>query len=228
MNISQQKKIRLLLVDDEVFIRQGLSALLELEPDFEIVWQASNGAEAVQCVHDLAPDVVLMDLQMPVMDGVAAIATIVESGSAAKLIALTTFDDSELVIRAMQAGACAYLLKDCGSKQLAAAIRSSLQGFTTFSGAVSESLINEARRQASAETTEAFRLFEQLSPREQEVLKLLSSGRNNKAIAEACCVTEKTVRDHVSNILGTLGLRDRTQAALWAADFFSDTSNGGV
>lgn len=204
-------KLRIVVADDEVLVRQGLCGLLSLESDMEIVGEASNGAEVIDVVNRLHPDVVLMDIQMPVMNGVEATKALTAAHSNTRVLMLTTFDDDVLVVQAVQNGAHGYLLKDSGVKQLAAAIRTISLGYMTLGSQVSEKLLQN--------TTAAVRTDSpKLTPRELEVLHLLSEGKTNREIADQLSITEKTVRDHVCNILEELQLRDRTQAALWAKE----------
>ena len=200
--------IRLLLVDDQTLIRQGLASLLSLEDDFEV------GAEAVSLVESLAPDLVLMDIRMPVMDGVAATKTIREKHPAIKILVLTTFDEDEYIVQAMQAGASGYLLKDAPTEQLAAAIRSVHNGFTQLGPTIAPKLFSRLNSQTAAQSKEdAQSMF---TGRELEILKLLGSGKSNKEIAQSLYITEGTVKNHITKILSLLNVRDRTQAALWA------------
>lgn len=202
------------MADDEVLVRQGLCGLLALEPDFEVVGQASTGAEAVEAVKRLRPDVVLMDIQMPVMNGVEATRILISENAETRVLILTTFSEDVLVVQAIQSGAKGYLLKDSGSKQVAAAIRSIAQGYMTLGAEVSGRLLQRATSDA--------RLNSKLTTRETEVLRLLREGRSNREIAERLSIADKTVRDHVSSILAQLNLRDRTQAALWAQQNLPD------
>lgn len=206
------EKLQLVVADDEVLVRQGLCGLLSLEPDLEVVGQAANGAEAVEMVRRLKPSVVLMDVQMPVMNGVEATRQIISECPESKVLILTTFSEDALVVQAIQSGAHGYLLKDSGGKQVAAAIRSIALGYMTLGQDVSRKLVENA--QSSRQLDSASKL----TPREIEVLNLLAKGATNRDIAQQLSITEKTVRDHVSNILGQLNLRDRTQAALWAKE----------
>ena len=199
------------MADDEILVRQGLCGLLSLEPDFEIVGQAGNGAEASELARKLTPDVVLMDIQMPVMNGVEATREILANLAGTRVLVLTTFSEDALVVQAMQAGAQGYLLKDSGARQIAAAIRSTAQGYMTINPAVTEKLLRQPRHSSEADLS-------MFTNREREVLQYLSKGSTNSEIAVGMGISEKTVRDHVSNILNRLNLRDRTQAALWAQE----------
>jgi DNA-binding NarL/FixJ family response regulator len=206
--------IRLLLVDDQTLIRQGLASLLSLEEDFDIVGHAGHGAEAVSLVDSLSPDVILMDIRMPVMDGVAATKTIREKHPAIKILVLTTFDEDEYIVQAMQAGASGYLLKDAPTEQLAAAIRSVQSGFTQLGPTIAPKLFSRLSAQATTQSKEdAQSMF---TGRELEILRLLGQGKSNKEIAQTLYITEGTVKNHITKILSLLNVRDRTQAALWA------------
>lgn len=202
-------RLRLLVADDEILVRQGLCGLLALESDFDIVGQVGNGAEALEQARLLKPDVILMDIQMPVMNGVEATRAIVADNDDARILVLTTFSDDALVIQAVQAGAKGYLLKDSGAKQIASAIRSTAQGYLTLDSDVSDKLLQQSQPRGSE-------LLQRFTARERQVLELLKQGRTNAEISAKLGITEKTVRDHVGNILFRLNVRDRTQAALWA------------
>jgi DNA-binding NarL/FixJ family response regulator len=204
--------IRLIIVDDEAIVRQGLAGLLGLEPDLEVAGTAANGADALVLADKCRPDVVLMDIQMPVLDGIEATKRLLQQQPDVRVLVLTTFDEDELIVQALKSGAHGYLLKDCGGKQLAAAVRSIKQGFTTLAKQAVHSIVAHANDAYDNGRTG----LSKLTAREKEVLACLAEGCTNAQIAERLSVTEKTVRDHVSSILGELGLRDRTQAALWA------------
>ena len=206
--------IRLLLVDDQTLIRQGLASLLSLEEDFEIVGHAGHGAEAVSLVESLVPDLILMDIRMPVMDGVAATRTIREKHPNVKILVLTTFDEDEYIVQAMQAGASGYLLKDAPTEQLAAAIRSVHNGFTQLGPTIAPKLFSRLNSQSSNQTKEEAQSM--FTGRELEILLLLGQGKSNKEIAQTLYITEGTVKNHITKILSLLNVRDRTQAALWA------------
>lgn len=207
--------IRLLLVDDQALVRQGLATLLSLETDFEIVGQAGNGQEAQAMSSQHNPDVVLMDIRMPVCDGVTATKLIKDKQEDVKILVLTTFDDDELIVQAMQAGASGYLLKNSPMEQLAAAIRSVNDGYTQLGPTIAPKIFSRLNKQATAtkSQTEIDKMF---TVRELEVLKLLGAGKSNKEIANTLYITEGTVKNHITRILSQLEVRDRTQAALWA------------
>lgn len=211
--------IHLLLVDDQIIIRQGLKSLLESKPDFQIVGEAENGEHAITQVETLKPDVVLMDIRMPVMDGVAATQAICERFPGVKVLVLTTFDDNEYVVQAMQFGARGYLLKDTSIEPLANAIRSVHQGYTQRGPGLFEKVLPPLQTQTTSKLPSSLPGFAELTPREREVLCLIAVGASNKEIAESLYITERTVKNHVTNILSRLNLRDRTQAAIFANSF---------
>lgn len=204
--------IRILLVDDQSLIRQGLRALLELEPDLKIVGEAENGQSAIAHIEALKPDIVLLDIRMPVMDGVAVMREINQRFSDAKVLVLTTFDDQEYVAQALSFGARGYLLKDTPSEELAAAIRAVYKGYTQLGPGLFEKVIPKAPTPLASPPPG----WEQLTPREKEVLQLIAAGASNREIAETLYISEGTVKNHVTRILSQLGLRDRTQAAILA------------
>ena len=206
--------IRVLLVDDQSIVREGLSSLLQTQPDLEIVGEAENGRIAVEKAIAMQPDVILMDIRMPVMDGIAAIRVIKQQVPAIEILVLTTFDEDEYVVRAMNYGAQGYLLKDTPSVQLAQAIRSVSQGYTQM-GPGLFAKTNSTLQQSTVPPE-----LEQLTEREKEVLKLIATGYSNKEIAAELYITERTVKNHVNSILRSLDLRDRTQAALFAYEYF--------
>ncbi|NET38500.1 MAG: response regulator transcription factor [Cyanothece sp. SIO1E1] len=212
--------IRVLLVDDQSIIRQGLQALLELEPDLQVVGDAEHGQAAilklVALQHTpLQPEVVLMDIRMPVMDGVAATKAIRQQFPEIKVLVLTTFDQDELVTQALQVGAIGYLLKDTPSEELANAIRAVHKGYTQFGPGIFQKLMAH-RPSTKPPPTELPPGFAELTPREQEVLKLIATGASNREIAQQLYISEGTVKNYVTSILGRLNLRDRTQAAIFA------------
>jgi DNA-binding NarL/FixJ family response regulator len=201
--------IRLLLVDDQSIIRRGLSAVLEVEAGLEIVGEADHGEAAIAQVAALNPDVVLMDVRMPVMDGVAATKILSQQANAPKILVLTTFDDTAVAQQALQAGAAGYLLKDTPIEELVQAIHLIHRGYNQLAPGLAQRLFNQpAAVVASPE-------FEGLTPREQEILRLIGRGGSNREIAQQLYISERTVRNHVTSILSQLGLRDRTQAAIF-------------
>jgi DNA-binding NarL/FixJ family response regulator len=209
--------IRVLLVDDQSLIRQGLRALLELEPDLEVLGEADNGQSAIALVETLQPDVVLMDIRMPIMDGVAATREICQRFANTKILVLTTFDDDEYVAQAVRHGAKGYLLKDTPSEELAVAIRAVDKGYTHLGPGLVEKLMAKAPTPAQPTTVPPG--WADLTPREQEVLRLIANGASNREIAQTLYISEGTVKNHVTNILSRLNLRDRTQAAIFANSF---------
>jgi len=213
--------IRVLLVDDQNLIRQGLKALLELEPDLEIVGEAENGNMAVELVAQLQPDVVLMDIRMPIMDGVAATQKIHQNFGNTKILVLTTFDNDEYVAAALQHGAMGYLLKDTPSEELAVAIRAVHKGYTQLGPGIVKKLLNQFPSHVQTPSQPVPPSLTELTPREKEVLKLIATGANNREIAQELYISEGTVKNHVTNILNRLNLRDRTQAAIIANTFLS-------
>ena len=199
--------IRILIVDDHSVVRKGLRTFLGLDPDFEIVGEASDGQEAVQKAHELKPDVVLMDLLMPRMDGITAIGHIRRDLPDTEVIALTSVLEDAKVVGAVRAGAIGYLLKDTEADELCRAIKAAAAGQVQLSPQAAATLMREVRAPESPEP---------LSERETDVLRLLARGNSNKEIAQALILSEKTVKTHVSNILGKLSVPSRTQAALYA------------
>lgn len=213
--------IKVLLVDDQGLIRQGLRALLELEPDLEIVGEAENGEQAINLVAEFQPDVVLLDIRMPIMDGVAATKEIQKRFPKTKILVLTTFDDDEYVSAALQNGAMGYLLKDTPSEELAVAIRAVYKGYTQLGPGIVKKLLTQFSNGTPIHSTPVPSTLTELTPREKEVLRLIATGASNREIAQELYISEGTVKNHVTNILNTLNLRDRTQAAIWANTYLS-------
>jgi DNA-binding NarL/FixJ family response regulator len=211
--------IRVLLVDDQALFREGLCTLLSLHEDIEVVGEAGDGQEALDAAAALRPDVILMDLRMPVLDGVAATRRLKEIGHPARVIVLTTFDDDETVFDGLRAGAVGYLLKDVSSEKLVEAIRAAARGESFLQPSIAAKVLAEfARLEERAAAPPPPALVEPLSDRELEILRLVAAGDSNKEIAAMLYITEGTVKNHVTNILGKLGVRDRTQAALMARE----------
>lgn len=201
--------IRILIADDHSVVRQGLRMFLSLDPELEVVGEASNGAEAVQMAHNLRPDVVLMDVLMPQMDGVTATGEIRSQLPDTEVIALTSVLDDGTVVGAVKAGAIGYLLKDTQADELCRAIKAAFAGQVQLSPEAAARLVREVRLPDVAPNT--------LTDRETDVLKLVARGKANKEIAAELSIGEKTVKTHVSSILSKLGVQSRTQAALYAA-----------
>lgn len=215
--------IKIVLVDDQVLIREGLRILLPLQGNLEIVGEASNGNEAITVVQQTQPDVVLMDVRMPLLDGVAATRALRELAPQCRILLLTTFDDNDYVFEGLRAGAAGYLLKDTPSEQLAEAIRTVARGDSFLQPSIAAKVVAEfARLSALPPKPVAMpaspALVEPLSERELAILRYLSRGDSNKEIATALYLSEGTVKNHITNILGKLGVRDRTQAALVARE----------
>lgn len=210
--------IRILLVDDQSIVREGLSSLLQIQPDLEIVGEAANGKIAVEQAIALKPDLVLIDIRMPVMDGVAAIRLLKQQAPEIKILVLTTFDDDEYVAKAMSYGASGYLLKDTPSAELARAIRSVDRGYTQMGpGLFAKAMTNsKEEHQLRSQPVSSAPELASLTAREREVLQLIATGHSNKEIAQQLYITERTVKNHVNSILRSLNLRDRTQAAIFA------------
>ncbi|MEH2422257.1 MAG: response regulator transcription factor [Nostoc sp.] len=213
--------IRVLLVDDQSLIRQGLKALLELEPDLEIVGEAENGEQAINLVAEFQPDVILLDIRMPIMDGVAATREIQKRFAKTRILVLTTFDDDEYVSAALQNGAMGYLLKDTPSEELAVAIRAVHKGYTQLGPGIVKKLLTQFSNPAPTQSSAVPSSLAELTPREKEVLRLIATGASNREIAQKLYISEGTVKNHVTNILNRLNLRDRTQAAIWANTYLS-------
>jgi DNA-binding NarL/FixJ family response regulator len=212
--------IRLLLVDDQQLICQGLKAMLSLESDLEVIGIAHNGQAALEQVEALQPDVVLMDLKMPVMDGREATRLICQSFPNTSVLVLTTFDDDRYIVDAMRAGAKGYLLKDMPSEELAQAIRLVQSGYTQLAPGLMDKLMTgfSAASTTPAPTTQPSSLSElaQLTPREQEVLRLIGTGLTNRDIGQQLFISEGTVKTHVTHLLNRLNLRNRSQLAIYA------------
>jgi len=210
--------IKILLVDDQPLFREGLRTLLSVNLDFEVVGEAGNGEEALQLARRLMPSVVLMDLQMPVLDGVAATRRLRDELPDCRVIVLTTFDDDEMVFDGLRAGALGYMLKDAPSEKLAEAIRLAARGESFLQPSVAAKVVAEFARLINKRESHSQSLVEPLSDREQEILVLIASGASNREIAQTLFLAEGTVKNHVTSVLGKLGVRDRTQAALKARE----------
>ena len=202
-----ENKTRIMLVDDHAVVRSGLGAFLSVHPDLELVGEAENGEQAVARAGLLQPDVILMDLMMPVMDGVAAIAAIKKQHAAIQIIALTSYQEDELVQNALRAGAVGYLMKNVSARELAAAIHAAKDGKMTLSSEAAQALVRASQQPQDTE---------KLTEREREVLKLMVEGLNNAEIAERLVVSLSTVKYHISNILTKLGVDNRVAAVTQA------------
>ncbi|MEO7146941.1 MAG: response regulator transcription factor [Terrimesophilobacter sp.] len=203
-----------LLVDDQELVRTGFRLILDLEPGIEVVGEAANGTEGVRLAADLHPDVILMDVRMPVLDGIGATERLISSGSASRVLMLTTFDLDEYVYDALRAGASGFLLKDSPRDQLIAAVRIVAGGETLLAPAITRRLIERFVAQPAPGTVPES--IAALSEREREVLGLLSRGHSNVEIAERLFVGDATVKTHVARLLAKLGVRDRMQAVILA------------
>lgn len=205
------KTIRVLVVDDHAIIRKGIRAVLELEPDIDLVGEAENGAQAVKLEKELNPDVILMDLMMPEMDGIASIKEIKKQHPSARILVLTNFAGEEMIFPAIKAGAVGYHLKDSSPEALIEAIRQVDQGVASLHPSIAKKVLDELHNAGKQRLAD-----EPLTQREVEVLRRLAQGHENREIAQQLVISEATVRTHVSNILGKLHLASRTQAALYA------------
>ena len=210
--------VTILLVDDQRLMREGLRTLLELEPGLRVVGEASQGQEALDQYASLQPDVVLMDVRMPVMDGVESTRQLMSQWPRCRVIILTTFDDDEYVFEGLRAGALGYLLKDVSIQELADAIRTVMAGGVLIEPSVARKVVAEFARMTSSAPTTRSGLDEPLSEREIDILRLLAQGLTNREIAQRLFLAEGTVKNYVTNILSKIGVRDRTQAALRARE----------
>ena len=204
--------VTVLIVDDHAVVRQGLRAWLEAEEGFEVAGDASSGGEAALLAADLAPDVVLMDLVMPGMDGVAAIRALKRVSPCSRVIVLTSYHEDEHIFPAIRAGALSYLLKSAGLNELTEAVRKAARGEAVLHPHVAARLVQELH----GASDEMASLYATLSEREREALRLIAEGLSNARIAERLVISERTVKSHVNNILSKLHLADRTQAAIYA------------
>jgi NarL family two-component system response regulator LiaR len=206
-----KETIRVLVVDDHAIIRKGIRAVLDLVPDIDLVGEAENGIQAVKLEAELKPDVILMDLMMPEMDGIACIKQIKAQQPKARILVLTNFAGEEMIFPAIKAGAVGYHLKDSSPATLIEAIRQVNQGVAALHPSIAKKVLEEFHHSNHEPSVE-----ESLTQRELEVLRMIAQGRENKEIAEQLVISDATVRTHVSNILGKLHLASRTQAALYA------------
>ena len=207
--------IRLLLADDQELVCQGLQAMLDLEPDIEVIGVASNGQVAVQQVETLQPDVVLMDVRMPIMDGREATRIICQKFPSIKVLVVSTFDEDDYVAHSIKAGAKGYLLKDMPVEELVQAIRLVARGYTQMAPGLMEKMLDGMAQGMDQKKTEQSELVE-LTPREVEVMNLIGKGITNREIAKELYIAEGTVKTHVTNILNRLGLSNRSQIAIYA------------
>ncbi|MER5779699.1 response regulator transcription factor [Streptomyces sp. NPDC002039] len=203
-------RIRVLLVDDHQVVRRGLRTFLEVQEDIEVVGEAADGEEGIARAEELRPDVILMDVKMPVTDGIEALRRLREAANPARVLIVTSFTEQRTVVPALRAGAAGYVYKDIDPDALAGAIRSVHAGHVLLQPEVAQALLAQEGQGAAAGRPGS------LTDREREVLSLIADGRSNREIARALVLSEKTVKTHVSNILMKLDLSDRTQAALWA------------
>jgi NarL family two-component system response regulator LiaR len=208
---ERARSIRVMVVDDHAIIRKGIRAVLDLVPDIELAGEAENGIQAVKLEAELKPDVILMDLMMPEMDGIACIKQIKAQRPKARILVLTNFAGEDMIFPAIKAGAMGYHLKDSSPETLIEAIRQVNQGVAALHPSIAKKVLDEFRHSESEQLSE-----EPLTQREVEVLRLIAQGHENREIAGQLVISEATVRTHVSNILGKLHLASRTQAALYA------------
>jgi DNA-binding NarL/FixJ family response regulator len=213
--------VRVLVVDDQELVRDGIASLLGIQPGISVVGTASDGKEAIEQALATQPDVVLLDVRMPVMDGVEAVAVLRRRVPACRVIMLTTFDDEEYVVAALETGASGYLLKNLPAGELANAVRLAHAGVAQFDASVTGHLaaaLAAARTGSGQDRPSETRANAELTAREIDILRLVAAGSTNREIAARLYVSEGTVKNHMSRILTRLGLRDRTQAALYAKD----------
>jgi len=209
-----------MIVDDQLLVRQGLRSLLETRPDLQVVGEAENGQQAIEQVEKLQPDVVLMDVRMPEMDGVAATQILTEQFPQIRVLVLSTFDDDDYITRAMGFGAKGYLLKDTHAEELAQAIRSVHKGYTQMGPGLFEKVFIQSRPGSQGKSqSEPPPGFHDLTPREREILLRVAKGSSNREIALGLHLSESTIKNYMTSILNRLDLRDRTQAAILAHTF---------
>ncbi|HNR01147.1 MAG TPA: response regulator transcription factor [Anaerolineaceae bacterium] len=212
--------IKILICDDQSLFREALRTLLSAFPDLEVVGEASNGEEALRSTLTLSPDIVLMDLRMPIMDGVEATRRLNQLGLMTRVIVLTTFDDDETVFEGLRAGAVGYLLKDVSSEKLVEAIKAAHAGEYFLLPSITAKVVSEfSKISRPARKIDDDLMPEPLSPREIEILKIVATGASNREIAQQLFISEGTVKNHLSSILNKLGVRDRMQAILKAKEY---------
>jgi DNA-binding NarL/FixJ family response regulator len=210
------RAIRVLIVDDHDLFRTGLATLLDAEPDIDVTAQCSLGRAGIRLAREMRPDVVLMDLRMPDVDGADATRTILEHDPGARVVALTVVSDSSAVAEAMEAGACGFMAKDTAIDDVIAAVRAAAQGGAWLSPGAAEVVLGRIRSSTAAVPESEAGGLERLSARELDVLRLIARGMENSEIADTLHISRRTVKNHVSNILGKLGLPSRVQAAIYA------------
>lgn len=211
-------KIRIVIADDQSIIREGLKVLLEMEDDLEVVGLAANGEEAYKIASSLNPDVVLMDIRMPICDGVIGTKRIYNTYPNIKIIVLTTFNDDEYIFEALKGGAKGYLLKDVQSDELVNSIRTVMRGGVLIHQDVATKLVKNLNVPPKEVDTAKSKYIDNLTSREIEIVKLIGKGKSNKEIASELFLSEGTVKNYITNILSKLYLRDRTQVALYAVE----------
>jgi DNA-binding NarL/FixJ family response regulator len=212
--VEDSPPIRVLIVDDHAVVRMGLRVFFDLQDDIEVVGEAADGSEGVAMARRLEPDVILMDLLMPNMDGITAIGRIKAERPETEIVTMTSFIEEDKVTAALEAGASGYVLKDAEAEEVATAVRAAFAGEVHLDPAVARLLAQRMRARKTGEDNP----IEPLTEREKDVIRLLGQGMSNKEIGSALFITERTARTYVSNILGKLGLASRTQAALWAVE----------
>ncbi|WP_394169341.1 response regulator [Saccharospirillum alexandrii] len=212
------ESVNVMLVDDQTLVREGIKSLLQLAGHIEILGEASDGVEALEALNTLTPDVILMDIRMPRLDGIETLKTLTAQGSAIPVIILTTFDDHELVLSAIRAGARGFLLKDVSLESLVEAIDAVHRGETLIQPAVTERVLKGFTELQTQSKVERDPIQEPLTQREIEIVRLMAGGYSNKEISRAIFKSEGTIKNHVSNILAKLNVRDRTRAVLKALE----------
>lgn len=211
--------IRVLLVDDQSIVREGIRSMLSLEPDIQVVGEAENGAQAVTQVRRLMPDIVLMDVRMPGMDGLTALARLKQFAPRTSVIMLTLYDNTDYLFQAISSGAAGYILKDASRDELVRAVRIIAEGGAIIAPSLMPELLRRMGQMRPSLAVSAPPLVEKLSERELEVLRLVAEGQTNQEIAEKLILSPTTVKTHVQNILQKLGVSDRTQAAVYAVRY---------
>ncbi len=212
------ESVNVMLVDDQTLVREGIKSLLQLAGHIEILGEASDGVEALEALETLTPDVILMDIRMPRLDGIETLKTLTSQGSTIPVIILTTFDDHELVLSAIRAGARGFLLKDVSLESLVEAIDAVHRGETLIQPAVTERVLKGFTELQTQSKVEREPVQEPLTQREIEIVRLMAGGYSNKEISRAIFKSEGTIKNHVSNILAKLNVRDRTRAVLKALE----------